>query len=343
MTGEFAAVLHAAGDVRIEEVEPEPMRPGAVRVAVGATGLCGSDLHYYAEGRNGPNVLRSATVLGHEAAGVVIEAAEDVDARLAGRLVAIEPARPCRRCATCAAGRYNLCPEGTCFGSPPTHGTIRSTVVVDAELAHPVRDDMDVAQAALVEPLAVACWAVRRAGIGAGSSVLITGAGPIGQLAVGAARAAGATTVVLTDIDPQRLAQAAEAGADQVIDTRAETPPTAAFDHLLECSGAPEALSALSALVPGGVAALVGVPAARPAPVEALLISQRREIDLRGCFRYGPAAFSTAVSLVDKGWIDLRRMITARYPLEQTGQALRAAINERQHLKIAVMAKEYDA
>jgi L-iditol 2-dehydrogenase len=336
---ELAAVLHAAGDLRIEPVEPEPLRPGAVRIAVGATGLCGSDLHYYADGRNGPNVLRSPTVLGHEAAGVVTEVGEGADADLLGRLVAFEPARPCRRCPTCAAGRYNLCPNGRCFGSPPTHGTIRSTVVVERELVHPVPDGLDVAEAALIEPLAVACWAVRRASVASGSSVLVTGAGPIGQLVVAAARAAGAAEIVLTDVDPQRLTLAAGAGADRVIDTSTEAPPAATFDHLLECSGAPEALTALTALRPGGIAALVGVPAGRPAPPEVLGLAQRWEIDVRGCFRYGPTAFPTAVSLVDRGWIDLPRMITARFPFEQADDAVRAAIHERHHLKIAVLAK----
>lgn len=336
---ELAAVLHGARDLRVERIEQAPLRAGAVRVEVGATGLCGSDLHYFADGRNGPNVLRSPTVLGHEAAGVVTEVGEGADADLLGRLVAVEPAQPCRRCATCVAGRYNLCPTGRCFGSPPHHGTIRSHIVADAELVHLVPEGMDVAEAALVEPLAVACWAVRRAGITSGSRVLVTGAGPIGQLTVAAARAAGATTVVLADVAPERLASAAGAGADRVIDTR-EEELSAEFSHLLECSGAPEALSALSYLVPGGVAALVGVPAARALAPEVLITAQRWEIDVRGCFRYGPEAFRTAVSLVDNGLVGLARLVTARFPLDRADEALRTALNDRRHLKIAVMARE---
>jgi len=338
MTGERAAVLHAARDLRIEEVEPEPLRPGAVRIAVRATGLCGSDLHYYADGRNGPNVLRRPTVLGHESAGVITEVGEGVDPALLGRPVAAEPARPCRTCPTCAAGRYNLCPSGRCFGSPPTHGTIRSTVVVDAELAHEVPAGADPAQAALVEPLAVACWAVRRAGIRSGDAVLITGAGPIGQLAVAAARAAGAARIALTDVDPRRLVTAAGAGADEVLDTSAGPPPAGSFDQQLECSGAPEAI-APDALVPGGVVALVGVPADRGPGPELLSAAQRWEIDVRGCFRYGPGAFRAAVGMLRTGRVDLARMITARFGLGEADAALRTALTERDHLKIAVCAE----
>lgn len=336
---ERAAVLYGPRDLRVKAVTPEPLRSGAVRVTVGATGICGSDLHYYADGRNGPNVLRSPTVLGHEAAGVVTELGEDTDPRLLGRQVAVEPARPCRRCPTCVAGRYNLCPSGTCFGSPPTHGTIRSTVIVDAELVHPVPEPMDMAQAALVEPLAVACWAVQRARITTGSSVLVTGAGPIGQLAVAAARAAGAATVVLADVAPERLRLAASAGADQVVDTGRQGPDRG-FTHLLECSGAPEALSVIGLLHPGGTAVLVGVPAARQLDPEVLITAQRWEIDVRGSFRYGPEAFRNALHLVESGGVDLARMVTARFALDEVDGALRTALTDHEHLKIAVMAQD---
>ncbi|MCA1187192.1 MULTISPECIES: alcohol dehydrogenase catalytic domain-containing protein [unclassified Saccharopolyspora] len=336
---ERAAVLHGARDLRVEQVEPEPLRPGAVRVAVRATGLCGSDLHYYADGRNGSNVLRSPTVLGHEASGVVVELGEGVDAGLLGASVAVEPARPCRRCPTCAAGRYNLCPSGRCFGSPPVHGTIRGTLVVDAELVHRVPPGTDPAVAALVEPLAVACWAVRRAGVVSGASVLVTGAGPIGQLAVAAARAAGAARIVLTDVDRRRLDLAAGAGADEVLDTGTVHPEPGAFDQQLECSGAPEAVR-LDALVPGAVVALVGIPANRPAAPDLLAAAQRWEIDVRGCFRYGPGAFAAAAALLRSGRADLERMVTARFPLAEADRALRTALTERDHLKIAVLAEE---
>ena len=125
-----AAVLHGPEDLRIQQLPVPPLGPGDVLVAVDAVGVCGSDMHYFASGRNGLNVLRQPTVLGHEASGVVAAVGPDVALPL-GTRVAIEPAVGCGNCATCRSGRYNLCPAGTCFGSPPTHGAIAEYVVRD--------------------------------------------------------------------------------------------------------------------------------------------------------------------------------------------------------------------
>ncbi|RCV53678.1 alcohol dehydrogenase catalytic domain-containing protein, partial [Marinitenerispora sediminis] len=184
-----AAVLHAAGDIRVEDVELPPLTGDAVRVAVDAVGVCGSDLHYFASGRNGANVLRRPTVLGHEAAGTVVAAGPQA-ATPVGTRVAVEPAVGCGGCAYCRAGDYNVCPDGTCLGSPPTHGAFAEHVVVPDRAVHPLPDSIDTELGALVEPLAVAVWAVRRADVRPGHRVLVTGAGPIGLLVAQVAAAA---------------------------------------------------------------------------------------------------------------------------------------------------------
>ncbi|GAA2420729.1 NAD(P)-dependent alcohol dehydrogenase [Actinomadura vinacea] len=340
MTGEPAAVLHGPRDLRIEPVPAAAPREGEVRVAVRAVGLCGSDLHYYTDGRNGANVLRAPTVLGHEAAGEIVEVGAGVDPSRLGTRVAIEPARPCGRCPTCRDGRYNACPAGICLGSPPTHGTLRGSVVVPAEFAHPVPDALGDAEAALIEPLAVACWAVRRGRVGPGDDVLVTGAGPIGLLAVQTALAAGAASVTVTDVVPGRLAAARRLGATATIDPSAGELPDAAFDRLLECSGAPQALAAITVLRPGGVAAQVGIPAAEP--VLPLGFVQRWEIDLVGCFRYGPGAFATAIAWAATGRVRLDELVTARFPLERATDALDTALTDRAQLKVIVTANGGD-
>ncbi len=124
-----AAVLHGAKDLRIEQKPLKALGPNDVLVEMRSGGICGSDMHYFADGRNGTNVLRQPTVLGHEGAGVVIAAGETA-AVAAGTAVVIEPALPCGTCPTCVSGRYNLCPSGTCFGSPPTDGLFARHVVV---------------------------------------------------------------------------------------------------------------------------------------------------------------------------------------------------------------------
>ena len=160
----------------------------------------------------GQNVLRQPTVLGHEASGVVVAAGPA--ARVAvGTRVAVEPARRLRPLRDLPAGGYNVCPTGTCFGSPPTHGTMTQYLVAPDRAAHPLPDSIDTVIGSMIEPLAVAVWAVQRAQVGLGHRVLVTGAGPIGLLVAQVARAAGATEVIVTDVNDDRLAVAAELGA----------------------------------------------------------------------------------------------------------------------------------
>ncbi|WP_037074635.1 alcohol dehydrogenase catalytic domain-containing protein [Pseudonocardia spinosispora] len=328
MTGQ-AAVLHGPKDVRIEQLAPAPLPPGHVRIALEATGLCGSDLHYYADGRNGPNVVTAPLVLGHEGSGKVIEGPDE----LVGRRVAIEPAVSCGGCRPCRTGRYNLCLNGTCLGSPPTHGTLRGDVVMPVRNVHPV-PTLGAGAAALVEPLAVGTWAVRRAGIGLGDRVLITGAGPIGQLAAVAARLAGASWIGLIDTAQARLASA-DGLADEYF---AEPPDAVNADVLVECSGAPEAFAELGMLRPGARIALVGTPARRALSTGFLVHAQRYELDVLGCFRYGPGAFASAAALAGSGRVDLERLITASYPLTEAATALHTALTDRTQLKTLVLS-----
>jgi L-iditol 2-dehydrogenase len=330
---ELAAVLHARKDIRVELLARAELGPHQVRVALEATGLCGSDLHYYADMRNGPNVVTAPLVLGHEGAGRVVEVGAGVGPELVGQRVAIEPAMVCGRCVMCRAGRYNLCLHGTCLGSPPTHGTLRQSVVLPRANVHPVRH-LDAGTAALVEPLAVGTWAVRRARLGLGDRVLITGAGPIGQLAAAAARLAGVSWIGMVDTAPARLASA-DGLADEYFDS---VPASGGADALLECSGAPEVLADLGALRAGARIALVGIPARRPVPERFLIMAQRYEYDVLGCFRYGPGAFRAAAELADAGRLDLRRLITASYPLAEAGTALHTALTDRAQLKTLVLS-----
>ncbi|MFI0819472.1 NAD(P)-dependent alcohol dehydrogenase [Streptomyces sp. NPDC021098] len=333
MNDATAAVLHGPKDVRIERRPiPEPA-PGEILVDIGAVGLCGSDLHYYAHGENGPNVLRSPTALGHEAAGTVV--AGD-GTHPVGSRVAIEPAVPCGRCAACRGGRYNQCHDGHCFGSPPTDGALIGQLAVPSEFAHPLPDDLPLTAGALIEPLAVALHAVRRGGVAVGDRVLITGAGPIGLLVLQAARAVGAGEAVVTDVNPGRLAHASRLGADRVRDTAHEPlPREQVFDVALDCSGIETALvGAVRALRPGGTAVAVGNPV-RPLTALPLAWMQRQELTLVTAFRYA-GEFPAAVALAAAGRVDLESLVTARFPLERTAEALHTALTDARQLKVVI-------
>ncbi|MEU4610722.1 NAD(P)-dependent alcohol dehydrogenase [Streptomyces umbrinus] len=333
-TATRAAVLHGTDDLRIEEVPLRPLGPDEVLVEIDAVGICGSDMHYFASGRNGQNVLRQPTVLGHEASGVVTAAGPQAGVE-AGTPVAIEPAVGCGTCQTCRSGRYNLCPHGTCLGSPPTHGVLAGHVVVPARAVHPLPDGVPLELGSLIEPLAVAVWAVRRAEVTFGHRVLITGAGPIGILVAQVARAAGAAEVVVTDVNDARLAQARKLGATAVVNTAAQDLELTGMDRLLECSAHPAALwQGLRTLKPAARATVVGqaAPAVDGLPLAHL---QRWEIDLVTAFRYAHA-FPTALALAADGRVDLSSVLTGRFPLDRATDALRAPVTDLTHLKVVV-------
>jgi L-iditol 2-dehydrogenase len=241
-TGTRAAVLHGARDLRIEHKPLPTLGPHDLLVEMRSGGICGSDMHYFADGRNGTNVLRQPTVLGHEGAGVVIAAGPQATVA-AGTAVVIEPALPCRECPTCLSGRYNLCPAGTCFGSPPTDGLFARHVVVPEAAVHRLPDTIPAEIGAAIEPLAVAVWAEERAQVRKGHRVLITGAGPIGLLVAQVAAAQGAAEIVVTDVNDDRLAVAAKFGATQTINTATTPLDLAGMDRLIECSGNTRALA----------------------------------------------------------------------------------------------------
>jgi L-iditol 2-dehydrogenase len=331
-----ASVLRGPGDVVVEErAVPQP-GPGEVVVRVSSVGVCGSDTHYYDHGRIGRFVVDSPLVLGHEAAGEVAALGPGVAALAVGQRVSVEPGVPDLTCPQCLAGRYNLCPNMRFFATPPIDGAFAEYVVVHEAFAHPVPETISDDAAALLEPLSVGIWACRKGRVGAGSRVLITGAGPIGLVSVQAALAFGATDVVVSDVNPARLALARDLGATEVVDARTvrvtdlPRPP----EVLLECSGHPAATAdAIRALDRAGRAVLVGMGGDElPLP---LSVVQERELELTGTFRYA-GTWPTAIALVAAGRIDLDRLVTGTYRLDQAEDALTAGRRDPQSVKVVV-------
>lgn len=331
-----AAVLHGPRDLRIEKIDRMQVGDGQVRVEVHGVSLCGSDLHYYADGRNGSNSLTQPTVLGHEGFGVVTEVGAGVSQDRIGQRVAIEPVIPKGTSPLSLSGHYNVCPSVVCFGSPPNHGLLRQSVVLAAEFAHPLPDSIDDDVAALIEPLAVAAWAAARVGSVLGKRIAITGAGPIGLLVLQTVIALGASETTITDVAPARLEVAAALGATTTLRSGEDALPEGAFDIAFDCSGHPGAIAdAARSLGPAGILALVGVPGRASAefPIGAV---QRWELDIRGCFRYGPSAFADAIALAGSARVDLAALVTSTYPLAESAAALEAALTDPTQLKIVI-------
>jgi L-iditol 2-dehydrogenase len=331
-----AAVLRAPDDLVIEERPVPSPGPGQVLVRIEAVGICGSDVHYYRHGRIGDFVVRTPMVLGHEPSGTVVALGPGATRHEPGQLVSIEPGVPCGRCTQCRQGRYNLCPEVSFYATPPVDGALCEYVAVDQDFAHPVPEKLGAEAAALLEPLSVGVWASRKGGVTPGSRVLVTGAGPIGLVAAQTARAFGATEVVVTDVEPHRLDLARQLGATATVDARTTRLTDVGYqpDVLLECSGVPAvADEAIRILGRAGRAVLVGMGGDSIALPLAHV--QNFEIEITGTFRYANT-WPTAVALAASGEVDLDRLATHRYSLEDTEQALTAGAHDSTVIKALV-------
>jgi L-iditol 2-dehydrogenase len=336
MTGtNRAAVLHGPGDLRVETRPVPTPGPREVLVQVAAVGVCGSDVHYYEHGRIGPYVVRKPMVLGHEASGVVVATGSAASRHRVGARVALEPGVPCGSCEQCRRGRYNLCPEVRFFATPPIDGAFADYVTINEDFAFEVPDSVSLESAALIEPFSVGIWACRKARVGPGDAVLVTGAGPIGLCAVLAARAHGATDVTVTDVSPVRLDTARRAGATATIDVRRESPAEAQVEPtvLLECSGATAAVGdGLAVLRPAGRAVLVGMGEdVVPIPLADV---QAKELELTGTFRYANT-YPAAIAMV-AGGVDLDWMVSGTYGLDDAEAALLAGRNDPASIKAVV-------
>ena len=330
------AVLLEPGTIEVQE-RPRP-RPGPdeVLVQVTSVGVCGSDTHYYTHGRIGSYAVTAPLVLGHEAAGVVVGVGADVDPARVGQRVSIEPGVPCRECEQCLSGRYNLCPDMVFHATPPVDGSLSEVIVHHHAFAHPVPDEVGDDAAAMVEPLSVALWACRKAAVGPGDRVLVTGAGPVGLLCAQVARVAGASEVVVVDVNPHRLAAAVAHGATHIVDARELSVGDRyggrpAPHVLLECSGhAGSTLAGLEALAPAGRAVLVGMGGdTLDLP---LSLVQERELLVTGVFRYANT-WPAAIALVAAGQVRLDHLVTGHFRLDQTAEALTAASDDPHAIK----------
>ena len=329
-----AAVLHAPGEIRIEQRDRPVPGPREVLVQIAAVGVCGSDVHYYEHGRIGPFVVEAPLVLGHEAAGRVVELGDLASGHAVGDRVTLEPGVPCGRCRECRAGAYNLCADVHFFATPPVDGAFAEYVAIHEDFAFALPDSLSDEEGALMEPLSVGVWACRKAGVSAGDRVLITGAGPIGLLAMQCALAFGATEVTVSDVNEHRLELAKRTGATRVV--RAGEALALEADALIECSGHPGALAGgIRALRPAGTAVLVGMGPEEQGTLPLSLI-QGRELWITGTFRYANT-YPAAIALAASGKVDLRAIITGHFGLEDADAALRAGRDDPASVKPIVV------
>ena len=338
-----AWVLHGKRDLRSER-RPDPA-PEAheVVVRVERVGICGSDVHYYRDGRVGAFAPTRPFVIGHEFAGEVVAVGRDVHDVAVSDRVAVDPSQPCLRCSWCRDGRPNLCPEMRYYGSaatdPPTDGALCELKAVPAANCYRLGEALSYAEGALLEPLGVACHAALRAGNLAGKSVAVSGGGTIGQLVATVVRALGAGRVVVSD--PRAAARdLAATRADAVIDpgdaeaVRTELATSGVPEVTFEAAGAAASFRwALEHTVRGGTVVQVGtLQHDVAAPLNQIMA---RELRVVGSFRFA-AGFRVGAALLAARRIEVEPLITAVLPLSQTPTVLERASTDAAAIKLQV-------
>ncbi|VTU23615.1 L-idonate 5-dehydrogenase [Variovorax sp. PBL-H6] len=338
-----ALVIHAPGDLRVEEIETPELGADQLQVRVRCGGICGSDLHYYQHGGFGTVRIQQPMVLGHEVAGTLEAVGSAVTGFRPGERIAISPSRPCGLCRYCQQGLQNHCLDMRYYGSamrnPHVQGAFRQQIIVETHQAHKLADSVSDGEGSMAEPLSVALHAVGRAGPLLGRRVLVTGCGPIGALAIIAARRAGAAHIVATDVGVLTLDKALKVGADEVVNVAEEpeglrrfTADKGSFDVLLEASGNPRALvGAFEALRPRGIIVQLGLAGGEiQLPINTIVA---KEFDLRGAFRFHEE-FAVAVELLNKGLVDVKPLISATLSYRDSARAFALAADRSQAMKV---------
>jgi L-iditol 2-dehydrogenase len=324
--------LHAPEELRIHD-EPVPVAgEGEKLIRVKAVGVCGSDLHWFSEGGIGDAQLKRPLVLGHEFAGETEN----------GQRVAVDPAIPCGHCELCQHGHPNLCPSVILTGHGDQDGALQECIVWNERNLYPIPDSFTYADGAMLEPLGVAIHAVALGKLKAGMIVGVFGCGPIGLLIIQLARLAGATNIIATDILAHRVDAAKSVGANHAIlaaggieagEMRAVTKGRG-VDVAFEVAGVQEAVdAAFTAVVPGGKVILVGIPDNDKTSFTASA-ARRKGLTIK-LVRRMKHTYPRAIELVSKGLVDVRSLVTHRFPLDQTVEAFRVAAR-REGLKVII-------
>jgi len=324
-----AMVLTGIRQMEMREVtDPAIVLDTDVLIKMDRVGVCGSDIHYYATGKIGSQVVQYPFPVGHEAAGTVLEVGKGVTRVKPGDQIAVEPAMPCWECDQCRAGRPHTCRKMRFLGCPgQADGCLSELLVMPETSCFPLHNGMILDDGALSEPLAIGVYAVRQSIPMAGASVGILGFGPIGMSVFLPAQAQGAKSISVTDKIPERLAMARQLGADYtgnpdhddvVAGAKAVEPQS--LDVVVECCGQQDAVdNAIDMLKPGGKLMIIGIPEFDrwSFPVDEC---RHKEITITNVRRQNHALESTLEMMRDKVF-DAGKMVTHRYDFEDTKAA----------------------
>ncbi|CAM4156886.1 NAD(P)-dependent alcohol dehydrogenase [Paenibacillus alkaliterrae] len=333
-----AAVLDRPLTIAVKEVPVPQPRQGEALVQVHCIGICGSDVHYYEHGRIGRYEVKQPIILGHELAGTVVQVGTDVTNVAAGDRVAVEPGVACGRCEYCKGGRYNLCPDVVFMATPPVDGAWAEYVAVRSDFLFKLPDSLSFEEGALLEPLSVGIHAMARGKAKPSDRVLVTGLGPIGLLAIEAAKLYGVNEIYGSDVLAGRRDMAVDMGVNGVLDPAADLPVKeqlhqltggAGIDIIIETSGSGRAIADSIGLVKrGGRIVFVGLPAADAIPINISALVDA-ELDVYGVFRYANT-YPMAIQALSGRKNGVTKVITHAFSLDEIEQAVETARTQKE-------------
>lgn len=338
------AVMNEIGKMGFTE-RPIPVpKDDEVLVKLEYVGICGSDLHYYEQGRIGNYIVEYPFVLGHEPGGVVVEVGKNVKYLQVGDRVALEPGKTCGHCEFCKSGQYNLCPDVVFFATPPVGGVFQEYVAHEAGLCFKLPDKVSTLEGALIEPLAVGFHAAKQGDAKFGQTAVVTGSGCIGLVSMMALKALGVTDVYVIDIMQKRLDKAMELGATGVINGKEkdvvkeilEITKGRGCDLVIETSGSEIcARQGLEMLVKGGTLVQVGYSASGDMNLPMGLICDK-EINIKAVFRYRHI-YPLAIKAVEEGKVNLKGIVTDIFELDDIQNAMDSSVKNKADIVKAVV------
>jgi len=331
-----ALVLEKVRELSLRDIDlAQDVGPDDVKIKIDTVGVCGSDVHYYTYGRIGGFVVNAPMVLGHEAAGIVTEVGAKVKTLKVGDRVCMEPGVPDLTSRASKLGLYNVDPSVVFWATPPVHGVLTPYVVHPAAFTFKLPDNVSFAEAAMVEPFAVGLWASVKAGIKPGDTAVVTGAGPIGIMAALAALAGGCSRVIVSDLVDEKLAIAGAYAGISTVNVKREKLVDAVnaatdgwgVDIVFEASGSPRAYEGIDSLIrPSGCLIAIGMPV-EPVKIDISSFAAK-EIRIETVFRYANV-FDRALAMIASGKVDLKPLISATFPFNDSIAAFERAAEGR--------------
>lgn len=330
------AVMTALKTVELQERAIPVPKDNEVLVKIEYVGICGSDLHYFEAGRIGDFVVNGPLVLGHEAAGTVVEAGANVKNLKVGDRVALEPGKTCGQCEFCKSGKYNLCKDVIFFATPPVDGVFQEYVAHEAALCFKLPDNVSTEEGALIEPLAVGMHAASQGDAKLGQTAVVTGAGCIGLVTLLALKARGVSKVIVVDIMEKRLEKAKELGADEVINGKEEDTVARimeltggrGFDLGIETAGSQITASQLiKGANKGATIVFVGYSASGEMTLP-IGMALDKELNFKTVFRYRNI-YPTAINAVATGKINIKGIVTDYFELDEIQNALMTCVENK--------------